>query len=91
MAEEESEIEMAVPSGVTGGTSLVRTDATIDTPLSDRETAKFEGLLGKPGAHGAPKRPGPKPKPPSKPPPPVQTSSLCAYKATYEQFLRQSN
>ncbi len=61
MAEEKEEeliIEKAVRVGVSGGTGAIRLTSDMETPLTPEESAMYEKLLGKPGAHGAPGRPG---------------------------------
>lgn len=55
--EEEFVIEKAVRIGVIGGTKAIRPTSDMETPLTPKETAMYEGLLGKLGAHGAPGRP----------------------------------
>lgn len=54
MAEEIQQdiVERGARVGVPGGTKVIRPGWTIETPLSESETAVFENLLGKPGAHG---------------------------------------
>ena len=56
--EEEFVIEKAVRVGVIGGTKAIRLRSDMETPLTPEETAMYEGVLGKLGAHGAPVRSG---------------------------------
>jgi CheY-like chemotaxis protein len=57
MAEEQAagnNIEKGARVGVPGGTQAIRPTSNYDTELSPAETASYEKLIGKPGAHGAP-------------------------------------
>ena len=61
MAEEkegELIIEKTGRIGVSGGTGAIRLTSDMETPLTPAESTMYEKLLGKPGAHGAPVRPG---------------------------------